>query len=118
MSYYNSINSFIDDMTNIKDVCLIIVVNNEDEQVLIQEMKRVINNKEITFISLRNVYLKEENRNKGYFKKIVSFLESFNKPVMIHDVVSNVVEQYCRKREWKEFIDNKNGNKLLCFYKI
>jgi hypothetical protein len=112
--------------TNLEDILkaidsydLILVANNtvEIENLLIQDIKRTINDKEYSFIALKNIKVREGYRNKGIFKQVLSKLESFNKNIIIYDIISDIILDYCKRNNYIEFIDIKNNQQIECRYK-
>lgn len=113
--------------TNLEDILkaidkydLILVAKDtiEIEELLIQDLKRTVNNKEYSFIALRNIKIREEYRSEGIFKQIINKLESLNKNIIIYDIVSDIILDYCKRDNYIEFIGIKNNQQIECRYKL
>src|SRR5579875_1513346 len=59
------------------------------DRLLVQSLKREINGKEIKFLAIRDVTLKEEFRGKSFFTSFFKELNKLNIDLMFHDVIND-----------------------------
>lgn len=115
---FNNIKS---DIENDGQVSLFIASDKADsifEKVLVQELVRTINNKQIKFIAIRNIELKNQYKGQKSFTHFVEKLETLNYPVMYHDIVNNKLVPFFDKKEYKIFKEKKYEQEVLSRYKI
>lgn len=88
------------------------------EKVLVQELKRTIKGKEVSFIAIRNIVLKPEFKSQKLFTDFVEKLESLNSPIMFHDIVNEKLIPYFDKKGYHIFQDKKYEQIVTSMYKL
>ncbi len=109
---------------SLKNKDTILIIDNSNDvacifsELLIQTMKRNINNEEISFVAIRNVVLKPKYKSGGLFRNFICELEKLDTPILINDIVNENLKKFFIKKHYKEFIDYKNNEKIESAYKI
>lgn len=116
--YTNNYQELLTILENLKqEECsrfLIIAKDAEPLDMLyIQPLVRTYENKEITFLSLRNIIISEQFRNQGICSKILDILESKKYPIFIDDIINDEFDKLLEKRGYIKFYYTKNGENLL-----
>lgn len=109
------------DMKEEGHVSLYIADDSEEsifEKVLVQELKRTIKGKEISFIAIRNIVLKPQFKSQKLFTEFVQKLESLNSPIMFHDIVNEKLIPYFEKKGYQIFQDKKYEQVVTSMYKL
>ena len=88
------------------------------ERLLVMPLVREIDGSRRTFLAVRDVKLKPDFRGKGYFSKFLDDFEALGINIMFHDVVNHHLRHHLKSRGFKEYIEYKNGSKLISFYKV
>lgn len=119
--FINNFDELFARIADSKSTFLFINSNKQDsifEELLVQTLSRSINGKSIDFIGIKNIKLKPEYKGNKEFTNFIELLISLNRPIMIHDVINPSLIDFFLKYKFGTFIDNKNGLKMLCLYKI
>lgn len=87
------------------------------KELLVQNLERHINGKKITFLSIRNIVLKEDFKGKGYFSKFLMELESLNVNIMFHDVINPRLMNFLKTKNFKEYKEKKYEDEVISLYK-
>lgn len=87
------------------------------KELLVQCLKRTVKGKEIEFLAIRNVKLKEEYKGKKHFTNFVESLEKLPMPVLYHDVVNDKLIPFFENRKYQVLKETKNEHELISFYK-
>jgi hypothetical protein len=88
------------------------------DRLLVQSLKRVINGKEIKFLAIRDIKLKEEFRGKNSFTSFFKELNKLNIDLMFHDVINDKFYKFLIKQNYQVFKEIKNGEELVSCYKL
>lgn len=93
-------------------------VNSIFDKLLIQEVKREINGKNISFVCIRTIELKPDFKGKGLFKSFITELQKKRIPIMFQDVVNHNLHKSLIDNDYIEFNEVKNNLKMVSLYKI
>lgn len=88
------------------------------KELLVQCLKRTIQGKEVHFLAIRNIELKEEFKGKKQFTNFVTSLEKLPVPILYHDVVNDSLIPFFEKKGYKIFKETKNEHELISYYKL
>lgn len=100
---------------------LYIAKDSEDsllEELLVQPLVRKINGKEVTFLSIRNVVLKEQYKGKKLFTDFVQELESLKTPLIFHDIVNDKLLPFFGGRGYKMHKEKKYEQEVVSMYRL
>lgn len=92
--------------------------NSLFEELLVQELLRVVNSKEESFLAIRNIVLKKQYQSLGLFTEFLEVLEKLNVNLMFHDVVNKKLFSFLQKRGYKQFFEVKSGHDVTSLYKL
>lgn len=88
------------------------------EKLLVQELVRTINNKQVRFLAVRNIVMKETYKEQKFFTKFVEQLETLKTPLMYHDVVNRRLIPFFQKKGYSLLEEKKYDENLISMYKI
>lgn len=88
------------------------------EKLLVQELVRTINNKQVKFLAVRNIVMKETYKEQKFFTKFVEQLETLQTPLMYHDVVNRRLIPFFQKKGYSLLEEKKYEENLISVYKI
>lgn len=88
------------------------------EKLLVQELVRTINNKQVRFLAVRNIVMKETYKEQKFFTKFVEQLETLQIPLMYHDVVNRSLIPFFQKKGYSLLKEKKYEESLISMYKI
>ena len=88
------------------------------EKLLVQELVRTINNKQVRFLAVRNIVMKETYKEQKFFTKFVEQLETLQIPLMYHDVVNRSLIPFFQKKGYSLLEEKKYEESLISMYKI
>lgn len=100
---------------------LYIAKDSEDsllEELLVQPLVRKINGKEVTFLSIRNVVLKEQYKGKKLFTDFVQELENLKTPILFHDIVNDKLIPFFGGRGYKMHKEKKYEQEVVSMYRL
>jgi hypothetical protein len=115
---------FANIMKDIKEdgyVSLYIADKSEEsifEKILVQELKRNVKGKEISFVGIRNIVLKPNFKSKKLFTKFVENLETLNVPLMFHDIINEKLIPFFNKKGYSLYKEKKYEQLVTSMYKI
>lgn len=101
--------------------CLYIAKESDDsilEELLVQPLYRNINGKEITFLSIRNIKIKDEYKSRKLFTEFVDKIESLKIPILFHDIVNENLIPFFEKRGYKILKEKKYNNEIISMYML
>ncbi len=87
-------------------------------KVLVQRLTREINGKEIHFIAIRDVDLKENYKGKKLFTKFFKELNGLNINLIFHDIINEKFFKFLEKHNYHIFKEEKYGEELVSLYKL
>jgi len=87
-------------------------------KVLVQRLTREINGKEVHFVAIRDVDLKENYKGKKLFTAFFKELNSLNINLMFHDIINDKFYSFIEKQGYKIFKEEKYGEELISLYKL
>lgn len=88
------------------------------DKLYISTLNRNINNKTITFISIKDIDIKMEYRSKHTFKDIIMEIEAMNVNVMVDDIINHRLFSFLYKLGYKPLKYNKYGGWIRSMYKL
>jgi hypothetical protein len=88
------------------------------DHLLVQKLKRKIDNQEISFWSIRDIKLKEELKGKGTFKTFFKALNAMNINLMFHDVINDRFYSFLMNNGYKVYHEVKYDQELTSCYKL
>lgn len=83
---------------------------------MVQRLKRVVNNVDTSFLSIRDIRIEKSFQQKGIFSSFLSILEKKSIPVMIDDIVNDKLDDFLMKRGYESFFYEKYGEKVRARY--
>lgn len=86
------------------------------EKLFIQRLNRMVNGKEIAFLSVRDIVIAKDSQQSGIFTALLSTLEKQNIPIMINDVVNDKLDNFLMKRGYIAYAHEKNDSKTRSRY--
>lgn len=86
------------------------------EKMMVQRLKRVVNNVDTSFLSIRDIRIEKSFQKKGIFSSFLSILEKKSIPVMIDDIVNDKLDDFLMKRGYESFFYEKYGEKVRARY--
>lgn len=101
--------------------CLYIAKESEDsilEKLLVQPMYRNINGKDVKFLSIRNIKIKEKHKSKKFFTEFIDNIELLKVPILFHDIVNENLISFFSKRGYKFLKEKKYNSELISMYKL
>jgi hypothetical protein len=101
---------------NYTDFFMIVKEASSIEKMMVQRLKRVVNNVETSFLSIRDIRIEESSQQKGIFSNFLSILEQKGIPVMIDDIVNNKLDDFLMRRGYHAFTYEKYGEKVRARY--
>jgi hypothetical protein len=101
---------------NYTDFFMIVKEASPIEKMMVQRLKRVVNNVETSFLSIRDIRIEESSQQKGIFSNFLSILEQKGIPVMIDDIVNNKLDDFLMRRGYHAFTYEKYGEKVRARY--
>lgn len=99
-----------------RDTTILVAETDVFDKLLIQDLVREVNGREIRFMALRNIVVKEKERNKGYFKKVVQTMLDTGRPVLLDDIINNNVYSMVKGLGFKNYAYTKRGKRCHCLY--
>jgi hypothetical protein len=103
-------------LDNYTDFFMIVKEASPIEKMMVQRLKRVVNNVETSFLSIRDIRIEEASQQKGIFSSFLSILEKKGIPVMIDDIVNNKLDDFLMRRGYHAFTYEKYGEKVRARY--
>lgn len=103
-------------LDNYTDFFMIVKDASPVEKMMVQRLKRVVNNVEQSFLSIRDIKIEESSQQKGIFSNFLSILESKGIPVMIDDIINDKLDEFLMKRGYHSFYYAKYENKIRARY--
>ena len=88
------------------------------EDLLIQNVTRTISNKDVSFICIKNIVVKEEYRGMNVLTSIVEAIEMSNVHVFIDDIINHRLFSFFHKRGYINFKYNSPYGWKRCMYKL
>lgn len=88
------------------------------DKLYITTLHRNIQNKEITFISIKDIDIKKEYRTQNIFSNIVSEIEALNVNVMVDDIINHRLFSFLYKLGYKPLKYNQYGGWIRSMYKL
>lgn len=88
------------------------------QSLLIQNVKRNLNNKEISFLAIRDFKLLPEFRNQGIFSKTIAIIESKEIPFIVDDIINPMLDIWLTKRDYISLETEKYSHIIKSRYKI
>lgn len=88
------------------------------EKMMVQRLKRVVNNVETAFLSIRDIRIEEASQKKGIFSNFLSILEKKGIPVLIDDIVNDNLDDFLMRRGYHAFSYEKYDEKVRARYLI
>lgn len=82
------------------------------KKALIQTIEREINGKMYKFLAIKDIEIYEESRRKGYFKEIISIIESKKIPFMIDDIINEDLNIFLRNKKY-EILNYKKHSQIV-----
>ena len=82
------------------------------KKALIQTIERKINGKMYKFLAIKDIEIYEEFRRKGYFKEIISIIESKKIPFMIDDIINEDLNIFLRNKKY-EILNYKKHSQIV-----
>jgi hypothetical protein len=92
--------------------------NTPFQSLLIQNIKRNLNNEEISFLAIRDFKLLPEFQNKGIFTKTISIIESKKIPFMVDDIINPKLDVWLSERKYIYLETEKYSHVVKSRYKI
>lgn len=86
------------------------------EKLFIQRLNRMVNGKEIAFLSVRDIVIAKDSQQSGIFTTLLSTLEKQNIPIMINDIVNDKLDNFLMKRGYVAYAHEKNDSKTRSRY--
>lgn len=121
-SFEQLLNHIQEDMKELPAITSLYIAKDTPDSIfkelLVQCLKRTINGREINFLAIRNVKLKEEYKGQKYFTHFVEALEKLPVPVLYHDVVNDKLIPFFEKCGYQILKEVKNEHELISFYKL
>lgn len=102
-------------LDNYTDFFMIVKDASPVEKMMVQRLKRVVNNVEQSFLSIRDIKIEESSQQRN-FLKFLSILESKGIPVMIDDIINDKLDEFLMKRGYHSFYYAKYENKIRARY--
>lgn len=103
-------------LENYTDFFMIVKEASPIEKMMVQRLKRVVNNVETSFLSIRDIRIEEASQQKGIFSNFLNILEQKGIPVMIDDIVNDKLDDFLMRRGYHAFIYEKYGEKVRARY--
>jgi len=88
------------------------------QSLLIQNVKRNLNNKEISFLAIRDFKLLPEFQNQGIFSKTIAIIESKEIPFIVDDIINPMLDIWLTKRDYISLETEKYSHIIKSRYKI
>lgn len=88
------------------------------DELCITTLHRNIENKEVTFISIKDINIKKEYRTQKIFRNIISEIESLNVNVMVDDIINHRLFSFLYKLGYKPLKYNQYGGWIRSMYKL
>lgn len=101
---------------NYADFFMIVKEASPIEKMMVQRLKRVVNDREISFLSIRDIKIEDAFQKQGIFSNFLSILEQKNIPVMIDDIVNDKLDDFLMRRGYHYFTYEKYGDKVRARY--
>lgn len=92
--------------------------NSFFDELLVQELIRVVNSQEESFLAIRNIVLKKQYQSIGLFTDFLEQLEKLNVNLMFHDVVNKKLFSFLQKRGYIQFFEIKSEHEVISLYKL
>lgn len=103
---------------NYADFFMIVKEASPIKQMMVQRLKRVVDNVEQSFLSIRDIRIETASQQKGIFSNFLTILEQKNIPIMIDDIVNDKLDAFLMKRGYHAFVYEKYGEKVRARYLI
>lgn len=87
------------------------------ESLLIQRLIRPINQKEYTFLAIRDFKLNKHFQGKGIFTNTLGILERNQIPILIDDIINPKLEQWLMKRGYEPLKTSKYSQTINSRFK-
>lgn len=88
------------------------------QSLLIQNVKRNVNNKEISFLAIRDFKLLPDYQKQGIFSKVISIIESKKIPFIVDDIINPMLDIWLTKRDYISLETEKYSHIIKSRYKI
>lgn len=88
------------------------------KDLLIQNVTRTISNKDVSFICIKNIVVKEEYRGMNILTSVVEAIEMSNVHVFIDDIINHRLFSFFHKRGYTNFKYNSPYGWKKCMYKL
>lgn len=88
------------------------------EKLLIQELKRNIDGKDVILIAIRNIELKPEFKSKKLFTNFVKNLELLKSPIIFHDLINERLVKFLSEKKYLLLEEKKYGEIVRSMYKM
>lgn len=120
LTHYSDVIDAFEGVTleNYTDFFMIVKEASPIEKMMVQRLKRVVNNVETSFLSIRDIRIEESSQQKGIFSRFLSILEDKGIPVMIDDIVNDKLDDFLMRRGYHAFIYEKYGEKVRARYSM
>lgn len=82
------------------------------KKALIQTIEREINGKMYKFLAIKDIEIYAEFRRKGYFKEIISIIESKKIPLVINDIINEDLNIFLRNKKY-EILNYKKHSQIV-----
>lgn len=92
--------------------------NSPFQSLLIQNVKRNLNNKEISFLAIRDFKLLPKFQNQGIFSKTIAIIESKEIPFIVDDIINPILDIWLTKRDYISLETEKYSHIIKSRYKI
>lgn len=103
-------------LDNYTEFFMIVKEASPIEKMMVQRLKRVVNNVETSFLSIRDIRIEDASQQKGIFSSFLSILEKKGIPVMIDDIVNDKLDDFLMRRGYHAFFYEKYGEKVRARY--
>lgn len=87
------------------------------ESLLIQRLNRQVNQKEQTFLSIRDFKLRKDFQGKGIFTNTLQILESNQIPILIDDIINPKLEHWLMNRGYESLKTSKYNQTINSRFK-
>lgn len=104
------------DQLNYSDFFMVVKNAYPIEKLFIQRLNRMVNGKEIAFLSVRDIVIAKDSQQSGVFTNLLSTLEKQNIPIMVNDIVNDKLDDFLMKRGYIAYSHQKNDSKTRSRY--
>lgn len=103
---------------NYEDFFMLVKNASPIEKMLVQRLNRVINNVEVSFLSVRDIKIEDKFQRQGIFSSFLDILESKGIPIMIDDIINDSLDNFLMKRGYQSYIYKKYEDDIRARYLI